>query len=56
MVRLSGPSLLIHGPFETLFDSVISNSNAALEASQSAISTKIDGTGEINVFHPYNIY
>jgi hypothetical protein len=56
IVRLSGPSILIRSPLETLFDSSISNSNFLTGASQSACLTKIDETGKINVFHPYNIY
>jgi hypothetical protein len=55
IVSLSGPSILIRSPSETLFDSSISNSNFSDGSSQSAILTKIDETGKINVFHPYNI-
>ena len=55
IVRLSGPSILIRSPLETIFDSSISNSNFLAGASSSACLTKIDETGKINVFHPYNI-
>jgi hypothetical protein len=55
IVRLTGPSIFIRSPFETLFDSSISNSNFLGGDSQSAFLTKIDETGKINVFHPYNI-
>ena len=55
IVRLTGPSILVRSPLETLFDSSISNSNFLAGASSSACLTKIDETGKINVFHPYNI-
>jgi hypothetical protein len=48
-VRLIGTSILVHSPLAS------SNSNFLGGASQSACLTKIDETGKINVFHPYNI-
>ncbi len=55
IVRLSGPSLLVHSPFDILFDSSISISIFFAGASQSAYLTKLDPLGRLNVFHPYNI-
>jgi hypothetical protein len=55
IVRLTGPSILVRSPFETLFDSTISNSIFLAGASPSTCLTKIDPLGRLNVFHPYSI-
>ena len=55
LVKLIDGSIVIHSPFETLFESAISNSNAATGILPTAILTKIDETGKLNVFHPSNI-
>ena len=55
LINIVDNSTAIHGVVDIIFDTPLSNSNAASGFTQSACLTKIDSLGNLNVFHPFNV-
>jgi hypothetical protein len=55
LINIVNTSTAIHGVEDIIFDTPLSNSNAAAGVAQSACLTKIDPLGKLNIFHPYNL-
>ena len=55
LINIVDSSTAIHGVLDIIFDTPLSNTNAASGVTQSACLTKIDSSGKLNVFHPYTL-
>ena len=55
LINIVDNSTAIHGAIDIIFDTPLSNTNAASGITSLAFLTKIDSLGKLNVYHHYNV-